>query len=70
MNEQIMTPTATSSLSDWLTYLERIHPTEIDLGLERSHQVRERAAITQPARFTITVAGTNGKGSTVAMLAL
>ncbi|MBR38224.1 MAG: bifunctional tetrahydrofolate synthase/dihydrofolate synthase [Idiomarina sp.] len=68
MNEQIMTPTATSSLSDWLTYLERIHPTEIDLGLERSHQVRERAAITQPARFTITVAGTNGKGSSVAML--
>ncbi|WP_253183616.1 bifunctional tetrahydrofolate synthase/dihydrofolate synthase [Idiomarina sp. MD25a] len=64
----MIAPTANSSLSDWLTYLEKIHPTEIDLGLERSHQVRDRAAIAQPARFTITVAGTNGKGSTVAML--
>lgn len=64
----MIAPTANSSLSDWLTYLEKIHPTEIDLGLERSHQVRDRAALTQPARFTMTVAGTNGKGSTVAML--
>ncbi|MEC9319116.1 MAG: bifunctional tetrahydrofolate synthase/dihydrofolate synthase, partial [Pseudomonadota bacterium] len=64
----MIAPTANSSLSDWLTYLEKIHPTEIDLGRERSHQVRDRAELTQPARFTMTVAGTNGKGSTVAML--
>ncbi|MAD54824.1 MAG: bifunctional tetrahydrofolate synthase/dihydrofolate synthase [Idiomarina sp.] len=68
MSEHMIAPTANSSLSDWLTYLEKIHPTEIDLGLERSHQVRDRAELKQPARFTMTVAGTNGKGSTVAML--
>ena len=68
MSEYIVAPTAASSLSEWLAYLEKIHPTEIDLGLARTDEVRQRASISRPGRFTITVAGTNGKGSTVAML--
>jgi dihydrofolate synthase/folylpolyglutamate synthase len=55
------------TLQDWLTHCERLHPKNIDMGLERVRVVAERMAI----RFdcpVITVAGTNGKGSTCAML--
>ncbi len=55
------------TLFDWLEYIERIHPTTIALGLERVARVKERlgASFAGPV---ITVAGTNGKGSTCAML--
>lgn len=55
------------TLSDWLAHCEQLHPTNIDMGLERVQTVAERMQI----RFdcpVITVAGTNGKGSTCAML--
>jgi dihydrofolate synthase/folylpolyglutamate synthase len=55
------------TLSDWLAHCEQLHPKNIDLGLERVRCVAERMQI----RFAcpvITVAGTNGKGSTCAML--
>lgn len=61
-----MTPTP-QTLQDWLTHCEQLHPVTIDLGLDRVRMVAERMGI----RFTcpvITVAGTNGKGSTCAML--
>lgn len=56
------------SLSVWLAYCEGLHPTVIDMGLERVRAVAERMglAFTCPV---ITVAGTNGKGSSCAMLA-
>lgn len=54
-------------LACWLTWLETLSPSEINLGLERVHQVLERLQVTRPGRV-IHVAGTNGKGSTVAML--
>ena len=57
----------TKSLKDWLEYCERLHSKAIDLGLERVRVVAQRMDI----RFScpvITVAGTNGKGSTCAML--
>ena len=57
----------TKSLSDWLDYCERLHSKAIDLGLDRVRVVAQRMDI----RFScpvITVAGTNGKGSTCAML--
>jgi dihydrofolate synthase/folylpolyglutamate synthase len=57
----------TKSLKDWLDYCERLHSKTIDLGLDRVRVVAQRMAI----RFScpvITVAGTNGKGSTCAML--
>lgn len=56
-----------TTLPDWLSLLEKMHPKAIDMGLERVAQVRERLGI----RFecpVITVGGTNGKGSTCAML--
>ena len=58
---------ALNTLDDWLAHCERLHPTAIDMGLERVRTVAQRMAI----RFdcpVITVAGTNGKGSTCAML--
>jgi len=56
-----------TTLADWLAHCERLHPHAIDLGLERVRSVAERMAL----RFdcpVITVAGTNGKGSSCAML--
>ena len=56
-----------SSLSDWLAHCERLHPQGIALGLDRVAAVAARMGL----RFdcpVITVAGTNGKGSTCAML--
>ncbi len=58
----------TKSLQDWLTYLETLHPQEIELGLERVQEVFHRQQLSQLAFKTIVVAGTNGKGSTIAML--
>lgn len=61
-------PQATSSLPMWLDYLENIHTSSIDLGLERIQIVANKANLTKPAPKVITVAGTNGKGSTCAIL--
>jgi len=55
------------SLAEWLAFIERQHAQPIALGLERVIQVRERMKIDLP-RPVITVGGTNGKGSTCAML--
>lgn len=55
-------------LDDWLHWQESLHPRSIDLGLERVARVAERLELRQPGPFTITVAGTNGKGSSIALL--
>ncbi|MDX1724769.1 MAG: bifunctional tetrahydrofolate synthase/dihydrofolate synthase [Pseudomonas sp.] len=57
------------SLADWLAYLEKLHPSAIDMGLERSRVVAQRLGLSRPAPRVITVTGTNGKGSTCAFLA-
>ena len=57
------------SLVDWLSYLEQIHPVNIDMGLERVGAVARRMGLTQLPFKVITVAGTNGKGSSCAMAA-
>lgn len=57
-----------ASVGDWLAWLEAIHPTEIDLGLDRVLIVLRRLFPTKPKARIITVAGTNGKGSTVATI--
>lgn len=54
-----------NSLSAWLDWLEKNHPTEIDLGLERITRVAQRMGLLKPAAKVVTVAGTNGKGSCV-----
>jgi len=55
-------------LEDWLRWLEGVHPQEIDLGLARISEVADRLGLRQAGVPIITVAGTNGKGSTVACL--
>ncbi|WP_414842950.1 bifunctional tetrahydrofolate synthase/dihydrofolate synthase [Halomonas sp. SSL-5] len=62
--------TPTTTLDAWLARLEAAHPVGIDLGLERVAEVARRMGLLEGrlAGRVITVAGTNGKGSTVAML--
>lgn len=55
------------TLDQWLEYIERLHPRQIVMGLERVAQVRRSLHLT-PAPSVITVGGTNGKGSACAML--
>lgn len=60
--------TLPGSLPDWLEMLERRHPKAVDLGLERVDAVWLRMGRPRPAPRIFTVAGTNGKGSTVSTL--
>jgi dihydrofolate synthase/folylpolyglutamate synthase len=57
---------AGTPLSDWLTWLETLSPTEIDLGLERVQTVLDRLSLELP-EHVLLIAGTNGKGSSVAV---
>lgn len=56
------------SLSDWLSYLEQLHPSVIDLGLHRVGLVADRLALRHLPCRVVTVGGTNGKGTTCALL--
>ena len=53
--------------NDWLAHCERLHPVGIDMGLERVQQVAQHMGLKMDMPI-LTVAGTNGKGSTCAML--
>lgn len=55
-------------LAAWLERLEQLHPSAIDLGLARCGEVARRLELLDTGATTITVAGTNGKGSTVAVM--
>jgi len=56
------------TLADWLAWQDGLHPHKIDLGLERVAAVAGRLGLLQPAFTVVSVAGTNGKGSSVALL--
>lgn len=56
------------ALAEWLAWQEALHPKAIDLGLERVKEVFRRLRPNPRLPFTITVGGTNGKGSCVAYL--
>ena len=60
-------PDADATLDAWLAYLEQVNARVIEMGLARVREVWQRLALA-PAFPVITVAGTNGKGSTCAML--
>ena len=62
-----MSGTASRALEDWLARIEQLHPKTIELGLERLREVASRLSLSLPCPV-ITVGGTNGKGSTCAML--
>jgi len=53
----------------WLAWLEQLHPYTIELGLERVGSVYRQLFAQKPTALVVTVAGTNGKGSTIALLA-
>ena len=59
--------TLPTTLPDWLSYLDRMHPKAMDLSLERTVELRRRLRLNFDVPL-IVVAGTNGKGSTCAML--
>jgi len=55
-------------LHEWLEWQEELHFTAIELGLDRCNEVAENMGLLKPDFTVISVAGTNGKGSSVAML--
>jgi dihydrofolate synthase/folylpolyglutamate synthase len=63
-----MESTTSRTLAQWLEYQERVNVRSIELGLDRVSEVWRRMGAARPARHVITVGGTNGKGSTVALL--
>ncbi|MFZ9708901.1 MAG: bifunctional tetrahydrofolate synthase/dihydrofolate synthase [Steroidobacteraceae bacterium] len=56
------------TLADWLAHQQAQHPKEIELGLERVRAVAQRLGVLPWSLPSVLVAGTNGKGSTVAFL--
>ena len=64
-SEALKTPGATADLNQWLEYISKVHDKPMELGLERMKAMIERMGI-EFACPVITVAGTNGKGSTCA----
>jgi dihydrofolate synthase/folylpolyglutamate synthase len=68
MSEHCKSHSPRNNLAQWLCYLETIHTIEIDLGLSRMIIVAQRLNIDLSFAEVITVAGTNGKGTTCAFL--
>ncbi|WP_370308360.1 bifunctional tetrahydrofolate synthase/dihydrofolate synthase [Sinimarinibacterium flocculans] len=60
----------TRSLDEWLQWQERLHPQAIDLGLDRVRAVATRLGLPDAQPVTLTIAGTNGKGSSAHLAAL
>lgn len=56
------------NLSAWLAHIATVHPRAMDLGLERVRTVAENMGLARPEPFVFTIAGTNGKGSTLAAI--
>lgn len=56
------------TLNEWLDHIAKVHPREIELGLDRVKNVAQVLHLGKPAVRVITIAGTNGKGSCVACL--
>ena len=65
-------PNQNSTLSQWLIYMQQIHVSAIDMGLSRVIPVAEHLGLLKSAKdtaYVFMVAGTNGKGSTTAVIA-
>ena len=65
-----MSPKSDWRLAEWLAWQEQLHPRSIELGLERVRGVAHRLGLPDARAKTLTVAGTNGKGSSATLAAL
>lgn len=65
----MVSPPSARSLDEWLRLQERLHPRSIELGLERVRRVASRLQLPDPDIYTLSVAGTNGKGSSATLAA-
>ena len=61
-------PSHLSTLEEWLHWLDTLHPKKIDLSLDRIKVVLVALALQKPPFRVITIGGTNGKGSCIALL--
>ncbi|ATG57626.1 MULTISPECIES: bifunctional tetrahydrofolate synthase/dihydrofolate synthase [Pseudoalteromonas] len=61
-------PSQSSSLDDWLFYLESVHPANIAMGLERVADVANNIGLLNTPSKIILIGGTNGKGTTARCL--
>ena len=61
-------PSQSSSLDDWLFYLESVHPANIEMGLERVATVANNIGLLNTSSKIILIGGTNGKGTTARCL--
>ena len=59
---------STRSLDAWLEYISQTHPNSIELGLDRISTVMNLMGVTKNSKVCVVVAGTNGKGSTIALI--
>ncbi|HEU0197995.1 MAG TPA: bifunctional tetrahydrofolate synthase/dihydrofolate synthase [Nevskiaceae bacterium] len=66
---RVGTPQPDWSLAQWLAWQERLHPNRIDLGLERVRRVALRLGLLPARAATLTITGTNGKGSSAVLAA-
>lgn len=64
-----MPGTSANDLDQWLSYIEAMHARDIDMGLDRIMPVALRLGVNRLPMPVMTIAGTNGKGSTVALAA-
>ncbi|WP_040645778.1 bifunctional tetrahydrofolate synthase/dihydrofolate synthase [Pseudoalteromonas rubra] len=62
------TPSQSSTLNDWLCYLEQLHPANIAMGLERVAQAANNIDLLNSSSKIILIGGTNGKGTTARCL--
>ena len=61
-------PRSFNTLEQWLAWFETLHPKKIDFGLDRIRAVLDALSLSKPPYPVVTVGGTNGKGSCVALL--
>jgi dihydrofolate synthase/folylpolyglutamate synthase len=61
-------PRRFKTLDEWLAWFETLHPKKIDFSLDRIRRVLDTLGLAVPPYAVVTVGGTNGKGSCVALL--